>query len=141
MQFYVYDFTEFTNLAIRENGSYPMLPDLHTYWGDTEHKQPYIIKVDQEIAGFILVKQIESGARCYNYLAHFFILRKFRGSGIGLQAAKLVIHAHDGEWEMYQLENNIQAQKFWDKVLNELTTDKILVKHENGRRYQTFCVS
>lgn len=137
LQYYIYDFTEYTSASILENGSYNTMPDLDSYWNYPDKNHPYLIKVNGEIAGFILTKELE-GTRKYNYLAHFFILRKFRRLGIGRKAAEHVLKNSKGEWELYQLENNILAQKFWDKIIEEISDGEVNVKIENGRRYQNF---
>lgn len=139
LQFYIYDFTEFTNAAILEDGLFRTLPDLETYWDDPKRNHSYLIKVNDEIAGLILIKEIEE-IKKYNYLSHFFILRKFRRSGIGKKAAKYVLRKLTGEWELYQLENNVPAQKFWDRIIEEVSDGEVKVRHENGRRYQNFNV-
>lgn len=43
-----------------------------------------------------------------------------------------------GEWELYQLENNIPAQKFWDRIIEKISDGEVNVRIENGRRYQNF---
>lgn len=137
LQFYIYDFTEFTGAAILEDGSYRTLPDLESYWNESSENYIYLIKTDDEIAGFIFVKEIEESKK-YNFLAHFFILRKFRRRGIGQKAAELVLMKFPGEWKLYQLKNNLPAQKFWDRVIHHVSRGKINTKFENGRRYQSF---
>jgi len=137
LQFYIYDFTEYTSASILENGLYNTMPDLDSYWNNADKNHPYLIKVNGEIAGFILTKELEE-TRKYNYLAHFFILRKFRRSGIGRKAAEHVLKNSKGEWELYQLENNIPAQKFWDRIIEEISDGEVNIRIENGRRYQNF---
>jgi predicted acetyltransferase len=114
------------------------MPDFSSYFDDSDRNHPYIVRVDNEIAGFILTRELETETRKYNYLAHFFILRKFRRSGIGRQAAKIIISSYRGEWELYQLENNIPAQKFWDNVIDDISNGQVTERLENGRRYQSF---
>lgn len=99
LQFYVYDFTEYTGASIQEDGSFRTFPDLDSYWGVQNKNHIYLIKAGSEIAGFILMKEIEE-SRKFNNLAHFFILRKFRRSGVGRRAAELVLMKYKGEWEL-----------------------------------------
>ncbi|MGG1636423.1 GNAT family N-acetyltransferase [Paenibacillus sp. NRS-1760] len=94
--------------------------------------------MNDKIAGFALTKKVTEYDRHYNLLAHFFIMRKYRRSGVGKQAATLVIQKHSGEWELCQLERNVPAQQFWTHVIGELTNQNFDERHENGRRYQTF---
>jgi len=140
LQLYIYDFTEFTNAPITENGLYKVMPDFDTYWNNSDKNHPFLIRADGEIAGFILTRDIDVD-RTQNYLAHFFVLRKFRRLGVGRRAAELILNCSRGEWELYQLENNIPAQKFWDRVIEELACGEVKIRFENGRRYQNFFVS
>ncbi|MDR9856452.1 GNAT family N-acetyltransferase [Paenibacillus sp. VCA1] len=136
LQLYIYDFTEFTNQPIPLNGLYKIMPDFESYWIEGQ-SHPYIIKANGEIAGFILTKEIDEG-RKYNYLAHFFVLRKFRGMGIGKRAAEQIFRKSKGEWELNQLLKNVPAQKFWDKVIEDVSKGEVKIRIENGKRYQTF---
>ncbi|WP_152400586.1 GNAT family N-acetyltransferase [Paenibacillus cellulositrophicus] len=140
LQFYVYDFTEFTNIAIGEDGCYPKLPELDAYWDPASGHHPYLIKVDGEIGGFILTIEIEH-PRKYSRLCHFFILRKFRRLGAGTGAAVDFLKSSSGEWELSQLSSNIPAQAFWDKVIDKVAVEgQVSVRMEKGRRYQNFIV-
>ncbi len=137
-QLYMYDFTEYTEVDVNSEGKYNIMPDFDLFWTKPEKNYPFLISVDNQIAGFVFVKYINTEERSYNFLAHFFILRKYRKMGIGKLAAKIIINAFKGKWELYQLERNIPAQKFWTSVINELTNGLYEQKHENGRIYQTF---
>lgn len=137
LQFYVYDFTEYTRASIQKDGSFRTMPELDSYWVDKNKNHIYLITAESEIAGFVMMKELEEN-RKYNYLVHFFILRKFRRSGIGRKAAEIILKKYKGEWELYQLENNIPAQIFWDKVIKDITDGEVKVWVENGRRYQNF---
>lgn len=140
VQFYIYDFTEFTNEQISEQGTYPILSDLNKYWENHEDYNAYLIKANGEIAGFVLVKQLEDD-RSYK-LAHFFILRKFRRSGIGTQAARAVLFSAKGKWELNQLQNNFPAILFWNRVLlSEAVSENITVRYEQGKRIQSFIIN
>jgi predicted acetyltransferase len=136
LQLYIYDFTEFTGGPLPLNGLYNIMPDFESYWIQ-QGNHPFIIKVNGEMAGFILTKEIDED-RKYNCLAHFFVLRKFRRMGIGRRAAEQIFRDSKGEWELNQLLKNVPAQKFWDKVIEEVSEGEVKVRIENGKRYQTF---
>ncbi|WP_356722662.1 GNAT family N-acetyltransferase [Paenibacillus sp. JJ-223] len=93
--------------------------------------------VNGEIDGFILTKEIDD-VRKYNYLAHFFVLRKYRRLGVGRKAAEHILKKSSGEWELYQLLKNVPAQKFWDKVIEEVSEGEVKIRMDNEKRYQTF---
>jgi predicted acetyltransferase len=138
LQLYMYDFTEFTDVDINGDGLYNIFSDFDSYWLEQKQNQPYIVRVNEAIAGFALIQEVTNELRKYNYLAHFFIMRKYRRQGIGKEVAIQLFHSLKGEWELYQLERNEPAQKFWKKIINEYTNGNYREKFENGRRYQTF---
>ncbi|SDW35986.1 Predicted acetyltransferase [Paenibacillus sp. PDC88] len=138
VQFYIYDFTEFTNERINEQGTYPILSDLHKYWENHDGYNAYLIKANGEIAGFVLVKQLEDERS--HKLAHFFILRKFRRAGVGKQAARAVFGSITGKWELNQLENNYPAIAFWNRVISEAAGLDLMVRYEQGKRIQRFTI-
>lgn len=138
LQLYMYDFTEFTDVDINVDGLYNIFSDFDSYWIDQKKNQPYIVRVNDAIAGFVLIKEVKNEIRKYNYLAHFFIMRKYRRQGIGKEVAIKLFNSLQGEWELNQLERNKPAQKFWTKIINEYTNGNYKEKFENGRKYQTF---
>ncbi|MBD7969205.1 GNAT family N-acetyltransferase [Paenibacillus gallinarum] len=137
LQLYVYDFTEYTDASIGENGVYQIMPDFESYWSDESSQQAYVIKANGEIAGFMMTKEKDE-TQSDHVLSHFFILRKFRRMGVGRKAAACLLKGSDRAWELCQLEGNIPAQKFWDQIIDEVSYGEVKIKRENGRRYQNF---
>ncbi|WP_454190861.1 GNAT family N-acetyltransferase [Paenibacillus sp. Marseille-Q7038] len=137
LQLYIYDFTEYTDASIGENGLYQIMLDFESYWSDDHDNCSYVINVNDEIAGFMMTKEKDETGNCH-VLFHFFILRKFRRMGIGRKAAACLLKGSNRTWELYQLESNIPAQKFWDQIIEEVSYGEVKVKTENGRRYQNF---
>src|SRR5262249_53436343 len=115
MQFYIYDFSEYINLDVEEDGFYAPYPHLEEYWKE-KNKFPYVIRKEEKYIGFVLVKFIESEKRNYFSMAEFFIMRKYRRGGIGKAIAMKIFDLHRGPWEVYQKESNKPAQAFWRKV-------------------------
>jgi predicted acetyltransferase len=60
MQFYIYDFSEYINCDVEEDGLFGAYPDLEKYWREENHGFPYIIKIGQRYASFVLVRFIEA---------------------------------------------------------------------------------
>jgi len=137
MQFYIYDFSEFLDCDVEENGSFKGYLNLEDYWKEKDSKFPYIIKKDEKYIGFVLVKRFKSKKKYFS-IAEFFIMKKYRRTGIGKAAARQIFNLHKGQWEVHQRENNKPAQKFWNKVISEYTNGEFLDRFENGRRIQDF---
>jgi len=128
LQLYQYDFSEIEGGTIGDDGRYHYLNA--TSWIDHANRHAFLIRVDREIAGFALVelgaeKLVHSFERrpheATPSLEEFFILRKFRRSGIGRRAAYDVFDRFPGRWQLSQTANNRVAHTFWLKVIDDYT--------------------
>jgi predicted acetyltransferase len=122
MQFYLYDFTEFLNLDMDENGVF-MEGILDSYFPGDETRTPYLIKVNGKLAGFILVSdQVlldeSKGAKC---IKEFFVMRRYRRVGIGGTALKNLLDMEPSAWEVRVVARNQPAIHFWEAALHKLT--------------------
>ncbi|MBS4218433.1 GNAT family N-acetyltransferase [Bacillus sp. FJAT-49711] len=133
MQFYIYDFSEFIEAHVEENGRFSEYSYLNDYWTD-DNRFPYLVKVDGHYAGFVLVRSIKEGAKEYFSIAEFFIMRKYRRAGLGKLVAKDIFHVYKGNWEVFQIEKNKPAQLFWRNVINEYTNGQFSERIEEGKK-------
>ncbi len=138
IQFYIYDFSEYTKCDVENDGLFSPYSYLDDFWEEKNNKFPYIIKKDGKYIGFVLVKFLESKERNYFSIAEFFILRKYRLEGIGKAIAVQVFDLHKGNWEVYQKDSNKPAQIFWKKVINEYTKGQFNEHCADGKRVQNF---
>lgn len=83
----------------------------------------HIIRVDGRPAGYaIMCSSFEHIPPEIDYeLLDFYIAPKYRGQGIGRQAARLVFDAHRGAWQVFELATNEPAKTFWLRVIDEYT--------------------
>jgi predicted acetyltransferase len=119
MELYRYDFSEYDESDVDING-YFGYRWLDHYWTD-EDRQPFIIRVHGKPAGFVLVNQHTYLPGSDWAIAEFFVMRKYRGKGIGKKAAFDVFDRFPGKWEVYELESNQPSQQFWRKVISDYT--------------------
>lgn len=139
MQFYCYDFSEFIDVNVEDDGLYGKYPNLEDYWVDVNNRFPYMIKLEGKLAGFVLVRYIESEDRpAYYSIAEFFIMKKYRRLGLGKATAIQVFDTHKGKWEVFQLEKNVPAQLFWTDVIRQYTSGSFTDRMEQGKRIQEF---
>jgi len=124
-ELYEYDLSEFTKDDVNQNGFYnfPYMQNLAQYWVD-ETKHPFFIKVDEILAGFILVSKDCKYTQSAYVIDEFFVMRKYRRLNVGKFAIKLIFDLFEGEWELRVLHENKPAILFWDKVINEYTNGK-----------------
>lgn len=120
MQFYFYDFSKFVEAHVEEDGRFEDYPYLDDYWKD-ETRFPYLVELNGKYAGFVLVRLIEEKERTYFSIAEFFIMKKYRRSGLGKLVASEMFDLHQGQWEVFQIEKNVPAQHFWRKVISDYT--------------------
>ena len=138
MQFYIYDFSEFIDFDVEEDGLFGAYPGLEDYWKDGNDRFPYIIKQNDKYAGFAFVRFIRSNTHSYFSIAEFFILKKYRRKRIGSAVAMELFDMHKGQWEVYQKESNKPARLFWNKIINEYSKGRYKERLENGRWIQDF---
>jgi predicted acetyltransferase len=116
MQLYLHDFSEFDGADVNELGLYEYIY-LDAYWQEPE-RLPFLIRVDGKLAGFALVRQLAES--CFD-LAEFFIMRRYRGLGVGRLASTWLFDHLAGEWHVAQEETNGPSKIFWGKVIREYT--------------------
>lgn len=55
------------------------------------------------------------------FVSEFFIMKKYRRNGIGRKTAFTIFDRFCGTWVVGQTINNIPAQVFWKKIIDEYT--------------------
>lgn len=119
LELYAYDFTEFCDFDIGDNGfyGYEYLP---LYWTES-NRYPYLIYVDKKIAGFVLVQKgspISDEPTIWD-ISEFFIMKKYKRHGIGTAAALKVWEQFKGSWQVRVLVNNQIACSFWLQAIKK----------------------
>lgn len=121
-RFYVYDLSRecgfiSSDWALPPDGLYESF-DFKDYFQDAD-KRAFLIRVDQEIAGFVLINQSGLFAETTWNMGEFFVLAKFQNKGIGMQIATHVWNMHSGQWEVSVIPENKNAANFWRRVISE----------------------
>jgi predicted acetyltransferase len=137
MQLYIYDFSEFVDRDVTQNGLFDPYPNLDEYW-NRQDRFPYFIMQDDKYLGFVLVKSIASNDKITFSIAEFFVLRKYRRMGVGRLIAEQIFRIHSGQWAITQRESNKPAQAFWRKVIAQYNGGKFSERIENERTIQEF---
>src|ERR1700743_1589496 len=110
VQLYYYDFSEWTGNDIDEHEEFGHRY-LDHYWTDRD-SHPFLIRQAGRWAGFALVRT--DGV---NDMSEFFVMQKYRRSGVGRDAARLVFALFPGAWQVRQLHGNDAATAFWRAVV------------------------
>jgi predicted acetyltransferase len=106
LELYSHDFSEFTAADVDDEGLFGYRY-LDAYWTEAD-RHPFLIRVDGHLAGFVFVRSGEP-----HDMAEFFVMRKFRRSGIGAAVARDVFARFTGEWQVRQVPTNAAAVTFW----------------------------
>ena len=96
---------------------------LALYWSQPERRFPFFIKCGGRVAGFVLVTRGSPASDNPNVLdvSEFFVLRRFRRSGVGRRAAVLLWDRLPGTWIVRVFEGNPGAVSFWSRVIEAFT--------------------
>ena len=123
-RFYVYDLSRecgyiSNDWVIPSNGLYESFDFRHYF--EEPSREAYLIKVHDEIAGFILINKAGCQPETNWNIGEFFILAKFQNKGIGQLAANYIWKHHQGRWEVSVIPENNSALSFWRKAITTFT--------------------
>ena len=121
--YYVYDMSEYVGdepgWAFPDAGEYEC-DDFRPYFEDPA-ATPFFIRVDGELAGFAIVNRQGSTPDVEYNMAQFFVHRKFKGRGIGAQAARECFQRFRGIWDVMVIPQNVGAHAFWKRTISSFT--------------------
>jgi predicted acetyltransferase len=120
-QLYTHDFSEFWSGSskgdLNADGSFDPYP-MDKYW-QQPHWSASLIWHGNALAGFALINdKTHSGEPVERNMAEFFVVRKYRGIGVGRRAAIMLFAEHPGSWEVAVARKNVRAFEFWRAIIN-----------------------
>ena len=133
LQLYTHDFSEHWAGTDRGDvdaeGRFAPYP-LEAYWREPG-RTPFLIREGARIVGFALVNDVSnSGEPIDHNVAEFFVLRKFRRSGVGAVAAHLLFERYPGVWEAAVARRNVAALAFWRRAISTCPTARDLTERD-----------
>lgn len=105
------------------------IPVFDIWWEKEDILYPYLIIVNEIPAGFALVSTapylVDDSQFMLNEL---FILRPFRGKGIGEYAVAEIFNQFKGKWMLFttKSDSNLNTINFWHKTLFNYTKDNFI---------------
>ncbi|MCU1465149.1 MAG: hypothetical protein JWM72_1077 [Actinomycetia bacterium] len=123
LELYLHDFSELTYADVDAHGRFGY-PYLDLYWTEPE-RRPFLFRVAGRWAGFALVR---TGVP--HDMAEFFVLRKHRRTGVGVEAASDLFARFPGDWQVRQMTANAGATAFWHRAIPFEFTEEVTA---NGR--------
>ena len=122
LELYIHDLSETFPLALGADGRFGY-PRLASYWSEPGRRFPFLIRCGAEVAGFALATRGSPVTSDPDVLdvAEFFVLRRYRRSGVGRLAALALWQRLPGAWIVRVSEGNREALPFWSRVIAEFT--------------------
>lgn len=128
LEYYLYDFNIYYNDDLNENGRFEFI-DVGIYINDKNNKA-FFIKVNNNYAGFILIKQVEE----INIIEEFWIMPKYRKGMFAFKVLKKILSEIHGKVEFIILNKN----KRWLGVIKYLISKNYeILKVENIKKWET----
>ena len=114
LELYIHDLSEAFELEIGPDGRFGY-PRLAQYWSEPERRHAFFLRAAGQLAGFALVTRGSPATSDPEHLdvAEFFVLRRYRRSGVGSAAATQLWNQLPGHWVVRVAERNAAAQPFW----------------------------
>ena len=122
LQLYIHDLSAVFAIELGPDGrfTYDKLP---LYWIEITRRFAFLIRYHGAVVGFVLVTRgspASDDPEVFD-IAEFFVLRRYRRSGVGRRAAMLTWDRFPGRWIVRVSEGNAGAVSFWRSVIAEYT--------------------
>lgn len=135
MEKYDYEFSQYDKREVNALGLYGY-DWFDCYWTE-ENRFPFFIKVNGALAGFVMVNDYpEAEGEPTDYcLSEFFVMYRYRRTGLGAWAATSMFDRFHGRWQLKRHPHNTASVRFWDKVVGEYTHGDYTVKTLESAAY------
>jgi len=130
---YIHELSAFTDFDVDDDGLFRAPPSFAAYWQEPE-RHPFLLRADGKIAGFALIRQMDTEPSAFD-MGEFFVLRRYRRSGVGRTAACALFDRFKGKWEVRELVDNLPAQGFWRRIIADYTGGDFTEVKEFFERY------
>lgn len=126
--FYIYDMGRYCGL--NEGWEDPInlsfIPDDLTNYFVDEDRKAFLVKVGNELAGFVLLNKKGRLSDTQWNMGEFFIIAQYQNKGIGEQVVHQIWSMYQGLWEVSVIPENTSALAFWRKAISKFTDGQYL---------------
>ena len=123
LELYIHDLSGIFAVELGPYGrfGYSKLP---LYWADSVGRHIFLIKCGRRVAGLVMATRGSPASQDPTDLdvAEFFVLRAFRRSGVGRQAAFRLWDTIRGRWVVRVVATNETGVSFWSEVVRSYTS-------------------
>jgi predicted acetyltransferase len=123
LELYQHDLSDIWNQDLDEHGDYGFMLDKFLH---SPSCKTYIFTVNEEYAGCALVDKSVRLPENDWWMSQFFVMKKYRGHGVGWLAANHIFDTVRGRWEVGQMPGNKSALDFWTKVIGAYTNNNFV---------------
>lgn len=125
-RFYVYDLSRYCEWSIPQDGLFESF-NFKSYFEDSD-RLALIIKVKEELAGFVLINSVTELPDTQWNIGEFFILAKFQERKLGTQVTKELWKRYPGKWEVSVIPENQPAYQFWKNSLKSFDVKEDIIE-------------
>lgn len=135
-EFYLYDFSEMEHADVSPDGWFLAEPERYVarFWLDW-WRHALVLRVEGHPAGFVLLEDRspipDSGQR--RFVSAFFVMRAYRNRGLGEAMARETFRRWPGPWQVLQIRANPAAQRFWRRVIGDVTAGQFVERWVSER--------
>lgn len=139
LELYQHDLSDIWDQDVDASGDYGY--PLDAFFTEQTHRA-YLFTVNTNYAGCALVNGSTRFQHNEHWMAQFFVMKKYRGMGVGQTAARHIFDCIRGRWEVGQVTGNTGALAFWTKIISEYTANQFISEALNNTQWvgtlQTF---
>jgi predicted acetyltransferase len=122
LELYIHDLSAIFAVDLGPDGrfGYSKLP---LYWSEPERRFPFLIRSNSRVVGLALAtlgSPVSDDPTAFD-VAEFFVVRRYRRSGVGRTAAALLWNRLSGTWTVRVSERNPAAGVFWRTTIAAFT--------------------
>jgi len=132
---YMHELSDMAGLDVQEDGTFAFPPSFAAYWDGAAGRHPFLVRADEKLAGFALIRQLAADTVTHD-MGEFFVLRKYRRSGVGRDVACRLFDRFAGDWEVRELPANTPAQAFWRRIIGDYTAGDFDDRREYFEAYR-----
>jgi predicted acetyltransferase len=141
LELYAHDLSAAFELDVGTDGKFGY-PKLASYWKEPDRRFPFLIRVENRLAGFVLATRGSPATSDPAALdvAEFFVLRRYRRSGVGTEAARALWDRVPGHWLVRVAERNASALPFWTRAVTHYAMGPVVktLAFIAGKRWTIF---
>jgi len=132
-QLYLHDLSRTGGWDLRDDGTFDGNL-LDGCWSESR-RHPFLFYVAESLAGFAVVDRGSHDGGCEDVwdMAEFFVVNRWRRAGVGRSAARQLLHAFPGNWEVRPFPGYQPAERFWSSVCAEATSSEVVIDEDHSR--------